>query len=130
MPAKLSHIIHALVKMGWPLYLAALKILLCSKALSKKDLTEMSQMICSLKKTYAINLREQHRLYITKCLWIRQLIAIPAARSTPPNRLQSHDALLVCAEPLSSFSASVLHVKNILVHVLQALLAQSLCQSC
>lgn len=55
---------------------------------------------------------------MTKYLWMRQLIATPAARSTPPNGLQSHDVLLVCAEPLSSFSASVLHVKSILVHVL------------
>lgn len=100
LPEELSQIIHALDKMGWLLYAAALKILLCSKALSKKDLTETSQIICSSKKTYAVILREQCGLYITKYLWIRQLIAIPAAKSTS-NGLQSHDALLVCAEPLS-----------------------------
>jgi len=106
--------------MGWLLYLAALEMLLCSTVLSKKNFTEMLQIIYFLKTTNAIILREQHGLYITRYLRVRQLIVIAAVRSIPPNGLQSRDALLVCAEPLSSFSTSVLYVKTVLVHVLQS----------
>lgn len=82
----------------------------------------MSSMIGFLKKTRGAILREKHSLYITKYLGVRQLRAIAAAKSTPPNGFQSHDALCVCAVSLSSFSASVLHVRTTFVHVLQTLL--------
>lgn len=80
----------------------------------------MSSVTGFLKKIHGAILRAKHGLYITKYLGVRQLIAIAAAKSTPPNGLQSQEALHVCAVSLSSFSGSVLHVRTIFVHVLQA----------